>query len=73
MNQGIYFGQVIIGPAGAGKVSSLLTQSTYCQVMQEMAETLKRNIVVFNLDPAAEYNNYRCDFGMYSSTQISKN
>ena len=29
------------------------SQSTYCQVMQEMAETLKRNIVVFNLDPAA--------------------
>jgi len=35
--------------------------------MQEMAETLKRNIVIFNLDPAAEYNNYRCDFGKSSS------
>ena len=26
-----------------------------------MAETLHRNIVIFNLDPAAEYNEYRCD------------
>jgi len=25
MNQGLYFGQVIIGPAGAGKVSPHLT------------------------------------------------
>jgi hypothetical protein len=29
--------------------------------MQEMAETLKRNILIFNLDPAAEHNSYRCD------------
>lgn len=42
-----------------GKV--LLMKSTYCKVMQEMAETLRRNIVIFNLDPAAEYNEYRCD------------
>ena len=63
MNQGLYFGQMVIGPAGSGKVPSLLLKSTYCQVMQEMAETLKRNIVIFNLDPAAEYNEYKCDFG----------
>ena len=35
--------------------------------MQEMAETLKRNIVIFNLDPAAEYNTYRCDCGKVDS------
>ena len=29
--------------------------------MQEMAETLQRNIIIFNLDPAAEYSSYRCD------------
>lgn len=28
-----------------------------------MAETLKRNVVIFNLDPAAEYNEYKSDFG----------
>jgi hypothetical protein len=26
-----------------------------------MAETLKRRILIFNLDPAAEHNSYRCD------------
>lgn len=31
--------------------------------MQEMAQTLQRNIIIFNLDPAAEYNTYRCDVG----------
>ena len=29
--------------------------------MQEMAETLKRNIIIISLDPAAENNEYRCD------------
>jgi hypothetical protein len=29
--------------------------------MQDMAETLQRNIIIFNLDPAAEYNSYKCD------------
>ncbi|KRX06905.1 P-loop containing nucleoside triphosphate hydrolase [Pseudocohnilembus persalinus] len=49
-----FYGQLIIGPAGSGK-------STYCQTLQEMAEVLKRNIIVVNLDPAAEVFNYRCD------------
>ena len=28
-----------------------------------MAETLKRNIIVINLDPAAEHFKYTCDIG----------
>jgi hypothetical protein len=40
-------------PCGVRQGTPLPMQSTYCQVMQEMAETLKRNIVIFNLDPAA--------------------
>jgi hypothetical protein len=28
-----------------------------------MADTLKRNIIVINLDPAAEIFKYRCDIG----------
>lgn len=31
--------------------------------MQDMAETLKRNLIIVNLDPAAEHNTYRCDLG----------
>ena len=49
-----YFGQIILGPAGSGK-------STYCKIMQEHAESLKREIVVINLDPAAESFKYTCD------------
>ena len=45
------------GPAGSGK-------STYCQVMQEHCATLsgsrRRNVLVVNLDPAAENINYEC-------------
>ena len=40
--------------------------------MQEMAETLKRNILIVNLDPAAENNKYKCDVGIekyYSDIQ----
>ena len=44
------FGQMILGPAGSGK-------STYCKILQEHATSLKREIVVINLDPAAELEN----------------
>ncbi|EAR85433.1 ATP-binding protein (macronuclear) [Tetrahymena thermophila SB210] len=54
MNQGVFYGQVIVGPAGSGK-------STYCHIMQDNAKLLKRNIMVVNLDPAAEHFKYRCD------------
>ena len=42
----LYYGQLVIGPAGGGK-------STYCKCIQEMASTLRRNIIVYNFDPAA--------------------
>lgn len=48
------FAQVILGPAGSGK-------STYCHTIKTMAETLKRNIITVNLDPAAEYLPYSPD------------
>ena len=48
------FGQMILGPAGSGK-------STYCKILQDHAESLKREIVVINLDPAAESFKYNCD------------
>ena len=50
----VNYGQMILGPAGSGK-------STYCKIMQEHAEVLKREIVVINLDPAAESFKYNCD------------
>ena len=31
--------------------------------MQERAETLRRNIILVNLDPAAEHSDYKCDIG----------
>ena len=50
----INYGQMVLGPAGSGK-------STYCKIMQDHAEVLKREIVVINLDPAAESFKYNCD------------
>ena len=43
----IFFGQIIIGTAGAGK-------STYCEALQNMGKLLRRNIHIVNLDPACE-------------------
>lgn len=37
MNQGIYFGQIVIGPAGSGKVLAIVIKSTYCKHIQDMA------------------------------------
>jgi len=49
--------QIVMGPAGSGK-------STYCQAMQNHADTLpRRKIHVGNLDPAAGDDfGYACDF-----------
>lgn len=46
-----YFGQLVIGPSGSGK-------STYCSIIQKMAEMLKRNVIIINLDPAVEFLPY---------------
>ena len=47
----LYYGQIIIGPSGSGKTS-------YCNIIQKMGQTLKRNIHIINLDPASEYIPY---------------
>ena len=70
MNQGVFFGQMVIGPAGSGKVNRPIPQSTFCKHMQEIAETLRRNIIVVNLDPAAEHSDYKCDIGNSDPMQI---
>jgi len=44
-----------MGPAGSGK-------STYCKVIQEHCDTIKRCVNVVNLDPAAESFEYRVAF-----------
>jgi len=54
MSSALFFGQIIIGPAGSGK-------STYCKMVQEHGEIFRRNFLVVNLDPAAEIFDYRCD------------
>ncbi len=64
MKEGVYYGQIVVGPAGCGKVLDRISQSTYCHVMQDMALTLRRNIIIFNIDPAAEYFRYRVDIGI---------
>jgi GTPase SAR1 family protein len=48
------YGQIIIGPAGSGK-------STYCNLIQSYAKNLQRNILIVNLDPAAEKISYSPD------------
>lgn len=47
------FGQVIIGPPGAGK-------STYCVAMREFLTGAGRNVAVVNLDPANDQLPYSC-------------
>jgi GPN-loop GTPase len=74
MSHALYFGQVVIGPAGSGKVLiNFLThiKSTYCQYLQEHAEIFGRNFLVVNLDPAAEAFKYRCDVGKFHSAMMN--
>lgn len=47
-----YYGQLVIGPSGSGK-------STYCALIQKMAELLRRNIIIVNLDPAVDSMPYQ--------------
>ncbi|KAK6634204.1 hypothetical protein RUM44_004812 [Polyplax serrata] len=46
------YAQLVVGPAGSGK-------STYCSVLAEHASNCNRLINVVNLDPAAEYFDYK--------------
>ena len=41
------FGQIVIGPPGAGK-------TTYCDHMSGLLRSLNRKVAVLNIDPANE-------------------
>lgn len=47
--------QMVMGPAGTGK-------STYCKVIQEHCQNVRRSVHVVNLDPAAESFEYDVAF-----------
>eukprot|EP01017_Pseudomicrothorax_dubius_P048632 TRINITY_DN8897_c0_g1_i1.p1 TRINITY_DN8897_c0_g1~~TRINITY_DN8897_c0_g1_i1.p1 ORF type:complete len:344 (+),score=95.26 TRINITY_DN8897_c0_g1_i1:97-1032(+) len=53
MSNQIFYGQIVIGPAGSGK-------STYCKLIQDFRAESGKNILVVNLDPAAEQYQYKC-------------
>lgn len=67
------FAQIVLGPAGSGKVRWLAcnarlvltarVQSTYCDTIQQHAHASKRAVHVINLDPAAEAFPYECAHG----------
>eukprot|EP00931_Biecheleriopsis_adriatica_P092030 TRINITY_DN6586_c0_g1_i1.p1 TRINITY_DN6586_c0_g1~~TRINITY_DN6586_c0_g1_i1.p1 ORF type:complete len:327 (-),score=52.51 TRINITY_DN6586_c0_g1_i1:116-1096(-) len=50
----VVFGQLVIGPPGAGK-------TTYCTGMQQLLRALKRPCTLINLDPANDDLPYDCD------------
>ena len=74
------YGQIVMGPAGSGKVccrdgSCCYTpfiplhhththQSTYCSTIVKHCQTIKRAVHVVNLDPAAEHFDYPVEVGM---------
>ncbi|GAB6019899.1 GPN-loop GTPase 2 [Chamberlinius hualienensis] len=58
MSETIY-GQIIIGPPGSGK-------TTYCRTIQELLRTLKRKVVVVNIDPANDIIPYECAINISS-------
>ena len=47
------FGQLVIGPPGAGK-------STYCDGMHQLLSAIGRKCAVVNLDPANDHTSYPC-------------
>lgn len=49
-----YYGQLVIGPPGAGK-------TTYCNKMSELLRKLGRKVVIVNLDPANDLMSYKPD------------
>ena len=69
------YGQIVIGPAGSGKVSNTslfyvsvicphYCQSTYCSNVVKYCQESKRTVRVVNLDPAAEEFSYHAEVGM---------
>lgn len=49
----VIFGQLVIGPPGAGK-------TTYCNGMQQMCHALHRQCILINLDPSNDELPYDC-------------
>eukprot|EP00850_Spirogloea_muscicola_P011405 SM000070S21371 [mRNA] locus=s70:505834:508576:- [translate_table: standard] len=47
----VRYAQLVIGPAGSGK-------STYCATLHQHCESIRRNVNIVNLDPAAEHFEY---------------
>lgn len=52
-----HYGQLVIGPPGAGK-------TTYCQKMSELLKKMGRQVVVVNLDPANDMMSYDPDINI---------
>lgn len=50
----VVFGQLVVGPPGAGK-------TTYCTGMQQLLTVMKRPKTLINLDPANDDLPYECD------------
>ena len=61
----INFAQLVIGPAGSGK-------STYCRVIQEHGQVIKRQIRVINMDPAADTYSYNCAIDIRDLIKVEK-
>ncbi|XP_061710248.1 LOW QUALITY PROTEIN: GPN-loop GTPase 2-like [Cydia pomonella] len=49
-----YYGQLVLGPPGAGK-------TTYCCKMSQLLRKFRRKVVIVNLDPANELMSYEPD------------
>lgn len=58
------FGQVVIGPPGAGK-------TTYCRAMQEFLKGMGRKLAVVNLDPANDSLPYDCSLDVSELITLS--
>lgn len=54
-----YYGQLVIGPPGAGK-------TTYCWKMAELLRKNGRNVILVNIDPANEMMTYKPDIDLRS-------
>lgn len=60
----MWFGQLVIGPPGAGK-------STFCHGMHQILQALERKHVVVNLDPANEDPQFHYDIDVRDLVDLS--
>ena len=59
------FGQVVIGPPGAGK-------TTYCAAMKEFLEGLGRKVAIINMDPANDSLPYTATIDLSSLVSLTE-